>query len=308
MKATLQFILAGYMLVLMACGSETVEIDYLGRKPPGITAELFAPGILGTNSNEHSAVAFSPDGSVMLWAIMDNQYRGRMFEMKYENGSWSKPTRPTFADTTTDDYSPSFSPDGKKLFFCSRRKAPDGYPKGNGNRIWSVVNTAEGWSVPEPIDTVVSRSQEFGHSIAKNGNLYFASTPGGPDLNIYQAVLTNGRFEKPVAVEAINSTAYEDGPYIAPDESYLIFESSRDGNDGNLDLFIVFKNNDGQWGAPVNMGSTINTTHYERFARVSPDGKYLFFASDREKSATKVGYDIYWIDARIIDELRRLQN
>jgi len=308
MKVTRQFILAGYMLVLMACKSETVEIDYLGRKPPGMTAELFAPEFLGTNANEHSAVAFSPDGRVVLWAVMDSQYRGRMFEMKYENGSWSKPTRPVFADTTSDDYSPSFSPDGKKLFFCSRRKTPDSYPTGNGNRIWSVVKTAEGWGVPEPIDTVVSRSQEFGHSIAKNGNLYFASTPGGPDLNIYQAVLTSEGYEKPGAVEAINSLGYEDGPYIAPDESYLIFESSRDGADGNLDLFIVFKDNGGQWGTPVNMGSKINTMHSERFARVSPDGNYLFFASDRQKSATKIGYDIYWIDASIIDELRKLQN
>lgn len=296
------------MIVLScaACVTKTVEINYFGQKSPGMTAELFAPEILGTTANEHSAVAFSPDGSVVLWAVMDRHYRGRLFEMKYENEMWSKPSSPAFADTTSDDYSPSFSPDGKTLFFSSRRKAPTGYPEGNGNRIWSVAKTPEGWGIPEPIDTTVSKSREFGHSITRNGNLYFASTPGGPDLNIYRAEFTNGNYTEPALLSGnINSAGYEDGPYIAPDESYLIFESGRERIDGSLDLFIVFKNNDGQWGTPVNMGPAINTESYERFARVSPDGKYVFFASDRNKDSGRVGYDMYWIDARIIDELRQ---
>jgi len=293
------------VLTCIACRTKA-QINYLGQKPPGMTAELFAPELLGTSANEHSAVAFSPDGSVVLWAVMDSQYRGRLFEMKYENEKWSKPSSPAFADTTSDDYSPSFSPDGKTLFFSSRRKAPAGYPEGSGNRIWSVTKTPDGWGIPEPIDTTVSKSQEFGHSATQNGTLYFASTPGGPNLNLYSAAFTNGGYRQPVLLPtSINSDGYEDGPYIAPDESYLIFESGREGADGSLDLFIVFKNNDGQWGTPLNMGPKINTEHYERFARVSPDGKFLFFASDRNKAPGKIGYDMYWIDAKIIDELRQ---
>jgi WD40-like Beta Propeller Repeat len=290
----------------MACKPKAVEMDYFGQKPPGLTAELFTPEILGTPANEHSAIAFAPDGSVVLWAVMDSQYRGRLFEMKYKNESWSKPSSPAFADTTSDDYCPSFSPDGKTLFFSSRRKAPAGYPQGNGNRIWSVAKTPDGWGIPEPIDSTVSKSQEFGHSVTKSGTLYFASTPGGPNLSIYRAEFANGSFTKSILLPAIiNSDGYEDGPYIAPDESYLIFESSRDAADGSLDLFIVFKNTDGQWGTPINMGPKINTASYERFARVSPDGKFLFFASDRSKGPGRVGYDMFWIDVRVIDELRR---
>lgn len=294
------------VLSCIACGTKSVDINYLGQKPPGLTAELFAPEILGTNANEHSAVAFSPDGSLVLWAVMDRQYKGRLFEMKYENGLWSKPSSPAFADTTSDDYNPSFSADGKTLFFSSRRKAPASYPEGRGNRIWSVLKTPDGWGVPEPIDTTVSKSQEFGHSVTKNKTLYFASTPGKPNVNLYRAEFINGRYTEPVLLPAtINSNGYEDGPCIAIDESYLIFESSRESVDGSLDLFIVFKNSDGQWGTPVTMGPAINTENYERFARVSPDGKYLFFASDRNKAPGRFGYDMYWIDAKIIDDLRQ---
>lgn len=290
----------------MECGKKTVEINYLDQTPPGMTAVLFAPELLGTSANEHSAVAFSPDGSVVLWAVMDSQYKGRLLEMKYENESWSRPSSPAFGDTTSDDYSPSFSHDGNTLFFSSRRKAPAGYPSGRGNRIWSVAKTSDGWGIPEPIDTTISKSQEFGHSVSKTGTLYFASTQGGQDLNIYRSTFTNGRYSEPVMLPPdINSTGYDDGPFIAPDERYLIFESGREGINGSLDLFIVFKNNDGQWGTPVNMGPKINTEYYERFGRVSPDGKYLFFASDRNKTPGRAGYDMYWIDAKVIDELRQ---
>jgi hypothetical protein len=55
---------------------------------------------------------------------------------------------------------------------------------------------------------------------------------------------------------------------------------------------------------PVNMGPKINSGKGERFARLSPDGKYLFFGSVRNMSADNRGADIYWIDAKVIDELR----
>lgn len=61
--------------------------------------------------------------------------------------------------------------------------------------------------------------------------------------------------------------------YISPEEGYLIFAGGSD----NADLFICFKNIDGKWGSPVNMGDKINTNEWERFPVVSPDGKYLFF-------------------------------
>ena len=36
---------------------------YLGQKPPGMTPEVFAPGIISTEHKEHSTLAFSPDGT-----------------------------------------------------------------------------------------------------------------------------------------------------------------------------------------------------------------------------------------------------
>lgn len=281
---------------------------YFGLKPPGMYAEIFALDIISTNSNEHSALAFSPDGSIVLWAIMDSNYKGGLFEMKYTNGVWSKPMTPSFVDTTADHYAPSFSVDGKTLYFSSRRKAPEGYPEGRGNRLWSINKTKDGWGIPVPIDTSVSRAQEFSHSISKSGTLYFSALPSsGENMDIYKAERTNTGYTKPALLPSpINSAGYEDGPYIAPNEDYLIFESTRpEGIEGSHDLYITFKDKKGHWGTPINMGSKVNSPGMERFPRLSPDGKYLFFGSNRDQSNGKVGFDIYWIDAKIIKELKK---
>lgn len=298
-----------YIIILISlqiAAQKNKDINYLNQKPPGMVAEVFAPGILSTNKYEHSAPSFSPDGSRVLWAIADRSTY--LMEMKYENGIWSKPSRPSFADTTANtEVYPSFSPDGKKLYFCSNRKMPEGFPQNNTNRIWQVELTEKNWGIPTPFDTIASIGQDYAHSITNNGTLYFSSgIREGTDWNIRKSEKINGIYTKPVLLPFnINSIGYEDGAYISPDEKFLIFESDRaDGMNGFIGLFISFKNKKGEWSVPVSMGPKINSGKGERFARLSPDGKYLFFGSARNRSNTNVGADIYWIDAKIIDEIK----
>jgi Tol biopolymer transport system component len=74
----------------------------------------------------------------------------------------------------------------------------------------------------------------------------------------------------------VNSAAEEWDPFIAADESYLLFESDRAVGFGGTDIYVTF-NRDGSWSQPVNLGPNINTKDYEVAARVSPDGRYIFF-------------------------------
>jgi Tol biopolymer transport system component len=306
-SANLMLVCAAACVSLMISCSphKEVAIDYLGQKPPGMKAELFAPDLISTTMNEHSALAFSPDGKTLLWTVMDSNYRGLFYEMTNGNGLWQAQTTPSFADTSSAHFSPTFSVDGEKLFFCSRRAAPSGYREGRGNRIWSVDRTSDGWSTPAPLDTTVSTGNEFGISVSKNGTLYFSQVNAEGDMNIFKAEkIANGYSAPKMLPSPINSAGYEDGPYISPDENFLIFESTRpEGIAGSHDLYICFENN-GEWSLPINMGPEINSSAMERFPRVSPDGKYLFFASNRDQTEGRVGFDIYWIDARVIEQLR----
>src|SRR4051812_43662002 len=98
------------VLLLLACGvkNDAIVVDYLGMKPPGLKAEMFAPGIVSTDSFEHSAPVFSPDGRVVLWNIVSFTGPAYMLESVYNDGKWSKPHKPSFGAKNADDYYPSF--------------------------------------------------------------------------------------------------------------------------------------------------------------------------------------------------------
>ena len=95
-------------------------------------------------------------------------------------------------------------------------------------------------------------------------------------------------------VAGINSDQKDHDPYVASDESFLIFTSERAGGKGGKDLYISYRRADGSWRVPQNMAA-INTRGNEWCPMMSPDGRYLFF--------TRRG-DIHWVDASIIEALR----
>jgi Tol biopolymer transport system component len=302
-----------FVVTIFSCSQankEEITIDYCGQKPPGENAELFAPGIISTNAFEHSAPAFSPDGKTVLWSIMKMpSYHMSILEMNYVIGKWSSPHSPSFSDSTANDVYPCFSTDGKQLYFSSNRMATINDTSVKGNRIWKVEKNENGWGTPTLLDTPVSKGGEYASSIAENGNLYFTFGPHrSPDWNIHKSEKDNNKYSSPIILN-FNSTGYEDGPCVAPDESYIIFESQRpESIDSSIDLFICFKKKDGQWSKPKNMGPKINSSSSERFSRVSPDGKYLFFGSNRNQLEKQTGFDIFWIGAKIIEELKKDTN
>jgi Tol biopolymer transport system component len=287
----------------------SVSGNYLGQTPPGNEAVLFAKGIISTDSIEHSAPAFSPKNDRVLWSPVKRGAYPNTFllEMTRKKNKWSQAVTPSFADGQNDDIYPVFGVDGKKLYFSSRR----GYAawqlparrSNEGLRIWAVDRKRSGWGDPYPLDSAISNGFEYAHSVSASGTLFFSSTrPGGRgSLDLYYSTYADGNYQRPVAFDTtINTPGYEDGPYIAPDESFFIFESNRPGGvEGSIDLYICFKKAGGGWTLPRNMGNSINTKSTERFARLSPDGKYLFFGR-----VVNGQFDVYWISAEIIGALR----
>ena len=136
--------------------------------------------------------------------------------------------------------------------------------------------------------------------MAKDGSLYFISPHEDimGSYDIYFSKWVNGRYTAPENVGApINGEYWDVYPYVVPDRSYFMFESFRPGGFGSGDLYISYRKKDGTWGKAINMGNRINSSARETFPRVSPDGRFLFFGSDR-----KGNLDIYWVSAKIIDE------
>jgi Tol biopolymer transport system component len=243
--------------------------------------------------------------------------------MRQDNGVWSKPEVAPFSGKYHDG-EPFCSLDGTQLFFTSKRPL-EGQKVPKDFDIWVVERKESGWYTPVNLGfTVNSDKNEVDPAVSRNGTLYFNSNRDGGKGNgdIYKSELINGQYARPENLgDAINTSFVESGPYIAPDESYIIFNRYR--SDTGNGLHISFRKNDGSWSKAISMGREINTENTGFHGFVSPDNKYLFFTSSRNpyfphpdhnltydeivkifNSPLNGSYNIYWVSTDIIEELK----
>jgi len=243
---------------------------------------IFGEGTISTGDMDLNA-AFTPDGQTLYFTKRTPKFQFWVIVVShFQRGRWSEPEVAEFSGQYSD-FDPFISPDGSKLFFCSTRPAT-GRPKTDFD-IWVVEKKRAGWSAPQPLaEPVNTKAQEYYPSVASNGTLYFSSSrEGGKGRgDIYRARLVDGKYTEPENLgDAINSQYPEGDPYIAPDESYLVFVSyGRPEGYGDGDLYISLRR-DGVWTKAVNLGPKINSSALDFCPIVSPDGKYFFFTSER---------------------------
>jgi len=136
-------------------------------------------------------------------------------------------------------------------------------------------------------------------TISANGlELVFASDRpngfGDYDLYVSTRATTDDDWGTPVNLgTTVNSSALDGNPSISADGLTLYFASTRPGGEGDIDLWVTMRpTTSSAWGAPVNLGSTINSSAWENVPSISADGLSLFFESDRSG-----GFDI-WVATR----------
>lgn len=242
---------------------------YLGQRLPGSSPESFAPGIV--EGELHTSPVFTPDGGEVYWSLQD----ATIVMARLENGVWTRPKTVAFSASMTDYRDPFISPSGDTLFFLSKGKVPGSQVPEKEN-IWFVERAGEGWGEPQPLgDAVNALTLHWQISVAANGNLYFSSSEPDGIGDIYVSRYANGGYARPTILGAsINTDQVELTPYVAPDESYLIFARMADQN-SNPRLYISHVNNSGGWGEPV----LVDRISYGLCPVVSPDGGYIFYLS-----------------------------
>lgn len=270
---------------------------YLGETPPDSIPLRFGPASLQTDNTWSwmGSPTFSPDGKEMYFCkYLYNSDQIKMYFMEDVEGVWTAAQTPAFVgNITTDD--PFFFKDNDNLYL--KRDVTNN----NNFKIYTVKRNANGWDPAQlitlPYNDNLGTVSNF--SITNDSTFYFTlHTAQG--AYIYKSKLVNGSyapFEKlPNQINSHNSSS----PYVDKEEKYLIFESERPDGYGSSDLYISYKNNEGIWGIPINLGNNINGTSWEYAPKISPDGKYLFFCSKRTGD---VNSNAYWVDAQIIEQL-----
>ncbi|MBQ4377024.1 MAG: OmpA family protein, partial [Bacteroidales bacterium] len=114
--------------------------------------------------------------------------------------------------------------------------------------------------------------------------LYFASDRRGGygGMDIWKTTFSGGKWSAPENLgPTINTPGNEMSPYIHYNDRTLYFASDGHIGMGGTDLFKTEKDENGQWGKPVNLGYPINTDGDESSLIVSADGKTAIYSSER---------------------------
>jgi Tol biopolymer transport system component len=253
-----------------------------GSDRPMPEATVFAPGVISAGEFDSHAT-FTPDGKTVYFVRSAPNFRfWTILVSHFEHARWSEPDVAPFSGQYSDA-DPFITRDGQRFFFISKRPI-DGKPREDTD-IYVMEKTATGWSEPKSAGaTIDSDKDEYYPTVADDGTLYFGSErAGGLGVNdLYRAHLVDGHY---AAAEnlgaAINTAGEEYEPYIAPDQSFLIFMAcGRADTLGQCDLYLS-RNTRGAWSKPTNLGPKINSEFTEYSPKLSPDGRYFFWSSAR---------------------------
>ena len=220
------------------------------------------------------------------------------------------------------DFAPKFG--NGKLIFASNRERSDVAQRiheWNNQPFLDIyeVEVDEQFSIigqPKPLSNKInSKFHDASAVITKDGKtIYFTrnnftdkefkkSESGINFLKIYKSEKnTDGKWKEPVELP-FNSDDYSCAhPVLNPAEDKLYFASNMPGTKGKSDIFEVDIKSNGDFGDPVNLGSSVNTSGRESFPFVTEDG-LLFFSSNGHPGLG--GYDVFVTE---LDDLNEPMN
>ncbi len=282
-------------LLATSSPAQTIPADslYLGQTPPGDSAIVFAPGKVTITGRNVPCISFSPDGKSAVFYVGFWPEAGTPYSMltEYKNNRWTAPAPASFTTGRTTG-EPSFSSDGNRIYLF----ATDVQNQVGTVDVAYSERIGSGWSTPKSMGNPPNLAQDQYHpSIVSDTSLYFSTSSG----DIARCQYRNGKYQPrvilPFPINQANTTQTWGDPYVAPDESYLIFKSTRTGGFGLNDIYISYKKADESWTNPKNLGNKINTRYEETAGDITPDGKYMTFAS---------GKTLFWVSTSFITTLK----
>ena len=271
--------------------SSTKGTSYFGQNPPGLTAEIFAPGIVSVNGRYEYAVSFSPDLDEMYFSGNKEDDVQIVYYSKIKDKKWTTPKKANFTnDNKLNELEAFVSISTNKIYFTAYDSIF------SDEKIWYVNRLENSWSNAIELDSPINDDIVFYSNDAKNGDLYYTSISKG---KTYYAPNKNGEFPE------VYEVGIEFGmhAFISPSQDFLLVNGRNieDDQRNDNDIYVYFKMNDGTWSKPINLGNEVNSSYAETCPSLTPDGKYLFFSRYNEEGGLS---NIYWVSAEVINKVR----
>ncbi len=299
---------------------------YLGQPLPGPEPALFAPGVLNCGLSTRD-ITFMPDGSeIYVGVFLPGFRKAVIIETHQKKGRWTAPEVAAFSrDPRWRCLEPCISPDGRRFFFVSDRPADPKADKSGPFGIWVMERAGRGWSEAQRLPgTVNGTGNAFYPSITREGLLHFLREEGQGGW-LMRSVWKDGAW---TAAEKLpppfNADARQANPRVDPEGRFILMPlMGRPDSLGGADYYGYFRRDDGTWTEPVHLGSFVNSSAADEFSiNLSPDGKVVFFGSDRVLPRLDVNTlrwadilaervqpgngltALWWVDAGFLQEIR----
>ena len=192
---------------------------------------------LTNNPNNDSSPSWSPDGKRIVFASdRDGNRDGNRgnYEIYVMDADGNNQQRLT--DNDFYDGGPSWSPDGKRIAFSSRR---DGHFIGEGGVTYEIyVMDADGGNEQRLTN---NRKSDWSPSWSPDGKqIAFTSDRKGDDVNFEIYVMdADGENTRRLT----NNRVYDTSPSWSPDGEQIVFVSNPDGKHENYEIYVM--DNDG---------------------------------------------------------------
>lgn len=277
---------AAGMLLLLTGARRGVLAWEAGAVAPGAT--IFAPSVISTGDDD-AHVTFAPDGRHVYFLKNRPDFtHWTIAVVEWEGGGWGRPRVAPFSGRWAEG-DISFAPDGASAYFVSMRPVGEGADARADTDIWRLRRGRDGWGQPEHVEELSSDGFEWYPNMTADGWLYFGSERALGNLgktgtsDLWRArIEPGGRFRTPENLGPILNTAGQDiEPWISADGSLLIFASNgRPDTRGAYDIYVSQRCG-ASWSTPRSLGPEVNSPAWDFGPRLSPDGRFLFFTSNR---------------------------
>lgn len=142
-------------------------------------------------------------------------------------------------------------------------------------------------------DGVNTKDAEYFPAVTADGETLIFTRQIGENEDFWTSKFSNNKWTTAIPLSSkINTPQYNEGAQtISPDGKYLFFTGcNRPGGLGRCDIYVAHREGAG-WGEPYNVGKPVNSEYWESQPAISPDGRTLYFVSNRPGGFG--GYDIW---------------
>jgi len=189
-------------------------------------------------------------------------------------------------NTEADEYVNAISLDQQQLLITRKSKKMDSQLNADQQERFFVSESKnDHWSEPVAFIIPGAKGNQGALTFSADGKKMFFSgcnwEGGIGSCDLYMSQNKSGIWSEPASLgRRVNSALWESQPSLSSDGQTLFFSSNRKGGYGGSDIYKSILLDDGQWSAPINLGSEINTDGNEMSPFIHPDGKTLYFSSD----------------------------